>query len=436
MKLSVAIFFVFTGMTLSTAAQTGWTWTRLADLPEPTANNALTEATVSGEKYVYSFGGITSGLTHDSIHQRVFKYRVSSDEWTEEQPMPDTLGKIAAAASFVKNRIYIMGGYHVDENGNEYSSNRVHVYNPFLDTFEVDAANIPVPIDDHVQAVWRDSLIFVVTGWSNTTNVPDVQIYNPAFNSWTVATELPNTNFFKAFGAAGYILGDTLFYYGGVAGNFNFTARNYLRKGLINPEDPTDISWSYVGEAPGSPAYRVACSGHNNTVFFVGGGEVAYNYDAIAYDGTGLVEPAPRILHFNSNSGTYVENVDIPYATMDHRGLAKLGGGNWILAGGIDSAQVVSNRSFLLNNPALSDIDKGTVPPFFEVINENGQFKIVTENIGTITVFNSLGQRLLRTRKLLSDLYIDKSDLHAHFLLFVYDDGSNVPVSKKIILVD
>jgi hypothetical protein len=126
----------------------------------------------------------------------------------------------------------------------------------------------------------------------------------------------------------------------------------------------------------------------------------------------------------------------MPYGTMDHRGIAKLGGGNWIIAGGIDSSQVVSNRTFLLHNPALSNIDQATIPPFFEVINQSGQFKIVTENIGDVIVFNSMGQRLYRRKKLLSDLYVSKSDLKANFLLFVYDDGSNVPVTRKVILVD
>lgn len=432
----VVTIAVFLFHLVSAYCQDVWTWTPLADLPLPTANNALSEANIAGQKFVYSFGGITTGLTHDSIHQRSFKYHVSSNQWTEVQSLPDTLGKIAAAASFVNNKIYIIGGYHVDEAGNEYSSNKVHVFNPFLDTFEVDAANIPVPIDDHVQAVWRDSLIFVVTGWSNTANVPDVQIFNPAFNSWVSGTDVPNTNFFKSFGASGYILGDTIYYFGGVAGSLSFSARSYMRKGLINPDDPTDIEWIYIGEAPGTPSYRSAASGHNTTVFFVGGASVAYNFDAMAYDGTGLVEPFNRIMRYTSSYQLFTENTEMPYGTMDHRGIAKLGGGNWVIAGGIDSSQVVSNRTFLVHNPALSNINEATIPPFFEVIQEQDQFKIITENVGDITVFNSMGQRLYRSKKILSDLFIAKSDLNGHFLLFVYDDGSNVPVSKKIMLVD
>ena len=41
-----------------------------------------------------------------------------------------------------------------------------------------DGADIPKAIDDQVQAVWQDSLIYVITGWSNTTNVVDVQASN------------------------------------------------------------------------------------------------------------------------------------------------------------------------------------------------------------------------------------------------------------------
>ena len=114
---------------------------------------------------------------------------------------PDTLGKVAAGASRVGNIIYIFGGYHVLANGDEISSNKVHRFDVSQNQFISDGAPIPIPIDDHVQAVWKDSLIFVVTGWSNSQNVANVQIYNPSTDTWLAGTSVPNTSHDKVFGA-------------------------------------------------------------------------------------------------------------------------------------------------------------------------------------------------------------------------------------------
>ncbi|MDX1652635.1 MAG: hypothetical protein R3277_09090 [Brumimicrobium sp.] len=429
MKFCASIFIIL--LSFGGYGQGNWEWTELASMPDSVSNNAVCEAFIENKKYVYSFGGISDSLTYADIHQRVFKYDVSLDSWSEKSPMPDTLGKIASAASFVKNKIYVIGGYHVDENGNEYTSNKVHVYNPFLDTFEIDGAPIPIPVDDHVQAVWRDSLIFVVTGWSNTSNVPDVQIYNPSFNSWTAASDLPNNNLFKCFGASGYILGDTIYYYGGVIQGLNFTAQGYLRRGIIDPQDPTNISWEYLNDIQGADNYRSACSGHKSTVFWIGGAEVAYNFDALAYDGTGIVNPSAKILEYNVNQNSQNILLNTPGTLMDHRGIAKLGGGNWIIAGGIDSLRQVSDRTYLVHNSALSEIDEALQPPFFEVNENPDHFIVVTENVGEVKVYDILGRLLFEEKKSLADLYIPKADLEMSLLLFVYDDGSNLPVTRK-----
>jgi len=196
-------------------AQTAWTWTVLDTMPIPISNNAVALGNVSGEDHVFSFGGIDTTKIYSGITQRSFKYHTQTGTWSEIPPLPSTLPNIASAASTVNNKIYIIGGYHVYSNGNEVSSNEVIIYNPNTNNYEPNGASIPTPIDDHVQAVWRDSLIFVLTGWSNTTNVPKVQIYDPALNVWQTGTQTPNSLDYKAFGASGTIIGDTIYYFGG-----------------------------------------------------------------------------------------------------------------------------------------------------------------------------------------------------------------------------
>ena len=118
----------------------------------------------------------------------------------------------------------------------------MHRYDIISNTYLADGKNIPVATDDHVQAVWRDSLIYLITGWSNTGNIPDVQIYNPSLDAWEVGTAIPNNHFYKSFGASGTISGDTIYYFGG-ASSGSFGPQNQLRKGVINPQEPIQIDW-------------------------------------------------------------------------------------------------------------------------------------------------------------------------------------------------
>lgn len=224
-------------------------------MPFATANNAVCEAEVDGNKYVYSFGGIDTSKIWSGIHKRCFRYDVSNQMWSELDTLPSEVSVIAAAASYVNGKIYVMGGYEVLENHNEISSNRVHIFNPETNLFEDDGASIPKAIDDQVQCVYKDSLIYLVTGWSNTSNQPDVQIYNTYTNTWQSGTPTTNNAYYTSFGASGYIVGDTIFYYGG-AGGGGFAARRFMRRGVIDPNDPTQISWDFIEDAPGPPSYR------------------------------------------------------------------------------------------------------------------------------------------------------------------------------------
>ena len=169
-------------------------------MPERVSNNAVVAAKVNGQSFVYSFCGIDSTKIWSGIHLKAWRYDVEAKKWESLPEVPDPNGgKIAASANVVNGKIYIIGGYHVASNGSETSSDKVHVFDPVTNAWLPDAAPIPVPIDDQVQVVWRDSLIYVVTGWSNTTNVTEVQIFNPATNEWSAGTPVPNQNDYKVF---------------------------------------------------------------------------------------------------------------------------------------------------------------------------------------------------------------------------------------------
>lgn len=398
LKLASLLFLLFS---VSITFGQNWNWTELDTMPFRTANNAVCEANVNGEEYVYSFGGIDTSKIYSGIHKRCFRYHVSTGQWIEIDTLPDPEAKIASAASYVKGKIYIIGGYHVYPNHSEVSSDRVHIYNPATNLFEPDGAPIPRAIDDQVQCVYRDSLIYVITGWSNTTNYPNVQIYDPTLNQWEDGTYVPNFSMYTAFGASGYIVGDTIYYYGGASGG-SFGARKYMRRGIINPNDPTDITWELMGDAPGDAGYRSACSGTDDLVFWVGGSPTSYNYDGIAYNGTGGVDPSARILHFNPSDSMYVDEVNQPYGVMDLRGIAKLSNNRWIICGGMDTNQVVSNRTFLLESSslALSDVKKDQ----FEVIYSDSEVRINSKKNEEASLIDNSGKIISRFE--LNDCFI------------------------------
>lgn len=342
------LFFIGLCLSTATMAQSPFVWTQLADMPEEVANNAVAEGTVLGVPHVYSFAGIDTSKSNNGIHLKAFRYNTQTDNWDTIASLPDTLGKIAAAASTVKNKIYIIGGYHVLPDHSELSSTKVHVFDPETNTFLSDGADLLKPIDDQVQCVWRDSLIFVVSGWSNTGNARDVQIYDPGLDTWQNGTSVPSSQSnYAAFGASGTIVGDTIFFYGGAKSTFNFPGTAILRKGVINPNDPTDITWSLVTLGP-RVAYRSASFTYGERAFWLGGSEFTYNYDGIAYSNGAAIEPSYSIFSYRADNGNFSDWME-PYGVMDLRGIAQIAPDKWIVAGGMEDGQQVSKRTFLID---------------------------------------------------------------------------------------
>jgi N-acetylneuraminic acid mutarotase len=339
------IFCLLIFANLFSQAQT-WEISEMASIPESVTNNAVVEGFINDTTFVFSFGGLDSTKKYSGIHLRSFRYNTVTEKWNMIPSIPDTLGKIAAAASRVGNVIYVIGGYHVFASGNEKSSNKVHRYDVLNNTWLPDGTPLPVPIDDHVQAVWRDSLIFVITGWSNTKNVPHVQIYNPAKNQWATGTPVPDNLVYNAFGASGVIKGDTIYYFGGAKMSANFPVQNNLRMGIINPNNPTQITWSDTVPGFSVFGYRMASTLAFGRPHWFGGSNKTYNYDGIAYNGSGGVSPNNRILFLNSNQQWQSKTLtEIP---MDLRGMANLNDSMKYIAGGMLGNQKVSDKLLLL----------------------------------------------------------------------------------------
>lgn len=312
-------------------------------LMDPVTNNAVSEGFIDGNPFVFSFGGLDSTKLYSGIHLNSYKLDVIKNQWERIADLPDTLGKIASAASRINDTIYVIGGYHVFADRSERSSNKVHRYNIISNKFLEDGQEIPVPIDDQVQAVWRDSLIYVITGWSDKGNVPNVQIYDPVKNSWTLGTPVPDDHFYKSFGASGTIVGDTIYYFGGAAMGKHYPIQNILRKGVVNNDDPRQITWSHQILDSSLVGYRMGVTSVNNMPHWIGGSDRTYNYNAIAYDGSGGVKPLNRDLYYEKGELKKDFSNKFP---MDLRGIAQINDSVKIIVGGINEDLQVSNKVY------------------------------------------------------------------------------------------
>lgn len=427
MRASLVLLFFF--LYLGCSAQ-HWTELYVTDFPEPVTNNAVCEGFSAEGTFIYSFAGIDSTLQSSGIHLKSWRMNTQTLQVEALPNLPDTLGKIAAAASRVGNLIYIIGGYHVFPNGSELSSNKVHRFDIAQNQFLTDAAPLPVPIDDHVQAVYKDSLIYVVTGWSDNGNVPDVQIYNTYTNTWLAGTSTPNTNAYKCFGASGEIIGDTLYYFGGAAG-FNFAAQTELRKGYINPGNPTEITWSETEPSPAITGYRSAACLTDQAIHWLGGSSVTYNFNAIAYNGSGLVAPANHTVYYHPNGNWGSQpGIDIP---MDLRGVANITDRRKQLIGGIGPDGVVHSSVIeLVYSGSLAVTDALVTDELILIPNPTSGMQSVKKS-GHLSIYTNTGSLVYRHQVRQNQL-LDISSLREGTYVSVLNTESAVFRNKLVVV--
>ncbi len=318
-------------------------WSERAPLPAPVTNNAVAAVTVGGRGLVFSFLGLDSTRGHAGIHGRAFRYDVSRDRWSEIRG--PGRARIAATAQAVRGKIYLFGGYTVAADASEKTLANVDIYDPREEIWSLGAP-IPVPVDDATSGVWRDSLIYLVSGWHDRDNVRNVQVYDPFADRWAQATPIPGPG---VFGHAGAIVGNTIVFGDGVRRTsvlprYRIHAAAY--RGDIDPGDPTRIDWRELPPHPGPPLYRAAAAPFGSRVIFAGGTSNPYNYDGIGYDGEPS-RPSDAVFAFDAQRGVWEAWPPKPLASMDHRAFAVLGKKLFIVGGMLRDQRVTATLQLL-----------------------------------------------------------------------------------------
>ncbi|MGB0883038.1 MAG: T9SS type A sorting domain-containing protein [Vicingaceae bacterium] len=422
--------------------------TEVANMPMAISNNAVTEGWANDTAYMYSFGGIDSTKVWSGINKKSFRYNTVTDVWDTIPDLPNTNAVIAAGASYVDSIIYIIGGYQVLSNGNEISSNIVNRFDPRTNTYLSNGANIPVATDDHVQAVYKDSLIYVITGWSNIGNIPNVQIYDPVNDNWLTGTSVPNNHSYKAFGATGIIINNTIYYHGGANMITNFPGQSILRIGQIDINDPTQITWST--QPTDFISYRAisVLDYWAQTPTFIGGSKTTYNYNGIAYNGNGGVQPKGKSIGFSSfqpalyNLGEFYQQVYLSnniYDTilpMDLRGVAFPFQHEHYIAGGMLMNQKVSNKTFKfsVNHPmSVHELKSNSFQLYPNPTTEKVNLIFKENKKKTISIINLLGKEVFKTESNEFNSQLDISD-YPKGIYFIKVESEGKSSSQKIII--
>lgn len=134
------------------------------------------------------------------------------------------------------NKFYLLGGRGIKP---------VQIYNPATKTW-TNGANPPKELH-HFQAVALDGLIYVAGahtgGYPNETAVPNIYIYDPVKNTWTLGPTIPTA---RRRGSAGVVIyNNKIYMVGGIINGHNSGHVKWM-----DEYDPATNTWAILPDAP------------------------------------------------------------------------------------------------------------------------------------------------------------------------------------------
>jgi 4-amino-4-deoxy-L-arabinose transferase-like glycosyltransferase/N-acetylneuraminic acid mutarotase len=318
---------------------------KISSSPSARTNWAIAKTSGQQGLEVFAFYGLGTGKTYRDIDVHAFS--PSRNQWRLVTNIPVKQGVLASSAVSVNNKIYLAGGYSVASNGDEKSTPDLFEFDPMTESFKL-ISQIPIPVDDTVLLAWHDRYLVFVSGWHDTANVKDVQLFDLHDKKWLRASEYPGAG---VFGHSGGIVDDSMIICDGVTaikdpkGKNQFAMSNRCFRGDLNINDPTQIKWTELPKHPGTSIYRAAASGTMLTgvrVLFAGGANRPYNYDGIGYDGA-PVSASSKVFSYDLRKNEWQTHRSLSVPSMDHRALIEIDG-KFYMPGGMRDPQTVTNE--------------------------------------------------------------------------------------------
>ena len=317
---------------------------RLPSLPYAVSNNAV--ASISGPEgiHLFSFLGLGEGKTWRDVSLRATVLAAGEDSWKLLKPVPGNEGRLAASAVTVGQAVWLFGGYTVAQDGSEKSI--PDVYRLALGENELrQVTRMPVPVEDSVMLVHLDRFVYLVSGWHDLGNVNLVQVLDTETLEWSQATPWPGA---PVFGHAGGISDGKMLICDGVRIQYpaGGAAREFLPSdecwlGRVDEKNQRRIHWQPIPGHPGQSRYRMASAGDGqHRIVFAGGSTNPYNFNGLGYNGV-PARPESSVFSYNLETGAWQLHGDLPFGTMDHRGLPLFEGWFYLVGGMRDQQKVI-----------------------------------------------------------------------------------------------
>jgi len=283
-----------------------------------------------------------------------YKFDLATNTWSLIANFPSSRGQFGAAT--VKGKIYMPGGYATSFSPTATG----YVYDPEYNTYSA-IANLPYAVGDYAIAPYKDSLVYVIGGYNGSSDLNVVQIYNPTTNTWTSGTPYPGT---AVAGVRCGITGNKIIMVGGY-NQISSLTYSTAYQGIIDPNNPANITWSTIANYPGGGVVRHAGGAspfNDGMVYFTGGdptgGGTATMNTTYAYNtNTNQWDSGPNKITSVSNVYNFV-----PFEHNDSLKFAVLGGYNGsIIVSNFDVLNIGPSPKLVLNSNDTSFCGSATI---------------------------------------------------------------------------
>ena len=363
-------------------------WSVLKNALNPQSRTMSTYFVLNDTGYVYNFGG------NDNFgDNRVQRYNTKSGQWIARTNMP--VKASSGAAITIGNKIYVIGGY----NNVDKTLNKVQIYEPSSDTWLTEGTPMPSPVKaDFGVAVYSD-MIYIVGGDSAVEGgvpINNVRVYNPAANTLNEATHLTHS---VAKCAVGVDQNRLLVACG--SNRQTFSNFDSVHLGIINPTNPLEIEWRYMGSFPGGAMVRMSAAKVESGIVFVGG-DSGYSSN---FRGNTYV----CMLTDTHSIKAWFPLPDMPTKRSNMGPMLACNGSDsiWAVGGFLNGVQqnkcevlyvpelpeVVAVREYAEGIPSVFSLKQNFPNPFnpSTIIH----FDIIQKGIATLKVYNVLGQEVV-----------------------------------------
>jgi len=169
-----------------------------ADLPTPCGEPAI--ASTQDDK-IYVMGGFLPPVPDaqgnvagpSAVLDTVQIYDPVLNSWSAGAPMPLPRAQ-SSAVTGPDGNIYVIGGYETITT----DSNRVDVYNPKTNKWQSPAAPMPTSRRCLAAVLGSDNRIYAIGGLADCDSLSNVEIFDPAANSWGTSSSLATGRWYLA----------------------------------------------------------------------------------------------------------------------------------------------------------------------------------------------------------------------------------------------